>query len=396
MRAVLVLLHRWFGLAAAAFLFVAGLTGALISWDHELDAALNPGLYQARSAGAPLPALELARRVEAADPRVQVRYLPLAAEPGHTLSLFVDPKWDPATGQPYSVNYNQVAVDPASGDIQGRRLWGAISLDRENLLPFLYKLHYSMHLPAAGGVELGIWLMGLIAIAWVLDCAVALWISFPSWAAWRKSFAIRWRAGGHKLTFDLHRSGGVWLWLLVLVVAVTSVSMNLQREVLRPVVNWFSPLTPSPFDQRTPGAPVAPSFSPQQVLWMAAEEGRRRGFVHGPGGLFHSAELGLYGVGFFAAGNDHGDGGLGNPWLYFDSRSGALAGAVVPGEGSPGDVFLQSMFPLHSGRIIGTAGRVLMTVLGLAIAVFSATGVMLWARKRRARVVTRAAVMQPA
>ena len=30
MRHILVILHRWFGLATALFLFVAGLTGALI------------------------------------------------------------------------------------------------------------------------------------------------------------------------------------------------------------------------------------------------------------------------------------------------------------------------------------------------------------------------------
>jgi uncharacterized iron-regulated membrane protein len=384
-RSFLVLVHRWFGLAAALFLFIAGVTGALISWDHELDAWLNPQLYKARTPGEPRTALELARSLEAADSRVRVRYLPLAAEPGHTLLLFVDPRIDPATGQPYAVDYNQVAMDPVSGAVQGRRFWGKVSLDRENLLPFLYKLHYSLHLPAAGGVELGLWLMGLIAIAWVLDCFIALWISFPRWTAWRRSFAFRWREGGHRLVFDLHRSGGVWLWALVLVVAVTSVSMNLQREVLRPLVGWFSTLSPSPFDSRSLRAPAAARLNPEQALALAREEGRRRGFAESPGGLLHAAELGLYGVGFFAPGHDHGDGGLGNPWLYFDADTGVLAGVQVPGEGSAGDVFLQAMFPLHSGRIIGTAGRVLMSVLGVAIAGFSLTGVLLWARKRRAR-----------
>ena len=51
MRRQLVRLHRWFGVATALFLFVAGLTGAIIAWDHELDAALNPSFYQARTAG---------------------------------------------------------------------------------------------------------------------------------------------------------------------------------------------------------------------------------------------------------------------------------------------------------------------------------------------------------
>jgi uncharacterized iron-regulated membrane protein len=32
MRRQLVRLHRWFGVAAALFLFVAGMTGATIAW----------------------------------------------------------------------------------------------------------------------------------------------------------------------------------------------------------------------------------------------------------------------------------------------------------------------------------------------------------------------------
>jgi len=395
MRPVLVLLHRWFGLAAAAFLFIAGVTGAVISWDHELDAWLNPQLYEARTAGPAQPALALARQVEAADPRVRVRYLPLQAEPGHTLVMFVDPRIDPSTGQPFVVDYNQVALDPVTGEIQGRRLWGAVSLSRENLLPFLYKLHYSMHLPAAGGIELGVWLMGLIAIAWVLDCAIALWISFPNRASWRRSFQFRWRDGGHKLTFDLHRSGGVWLWALVGMLAVTSVAMNLNREVMRPVVGWFSQLSPSPFESRTPGTPVEAGIGFARAIELGAAEGRRRGWAVPVGGVFHSAEYQLYGVGFFAPGNDHGDGGLGNAWLYFDARSGAAAGAQVPGEGTAGDIFLQAMFPLHSGRILGTPGRALMSVMGVAIAALSVTGVLIWARKRRARSLPQGSAAKP-
>ena len=84
MRTTLVLLHRWFGLAAALFLFIAGATGAVISWDHELDAWLNPHLYQARSSsGAAMSPLALAHRVEAADPRVRVTF-PQPRGPGKT------------------------------------------------------------------------------------------------------------------------------------------------------------------------------------------------------------------------------------------------------------------------------------------------------------------------
>ena len=106
--------------------------------------------------------------------------MPLEIEPGHSLGLFVEPRLDPATQQPHALGYNQVALDPATGEILGKRQWGKVSLERENLLPFLYKLHYSMHIPDAFSRQLGTLFMGIVAIVWVFDTLLALWISFPS------------------------------------------------------------------------------------------------------------------------------------------------------------------------------------------------------------------------
>ncbi|MET3431321.1 putative iron-regulated membrane protein [Herbaspirillum seropedicae] len=397
MRATLVLLHRWFGLSAAVFLFIAGLTGAVISWDHELDAWLNPQLFDARSAsqpgaGAPMPGLELARRVEQAEPRLRVTYVLTQAEPGHTIGMMVEPRVDPATGKLYTLDYNQIAVDPVTAEIQGRRMWGAISLSRENLLPFLYKLHYTMHLPDLGGLETGILLMGIIGIVWALDCLIALYLSFPNWRSWRKSFAFRWRDGGHKLNFDLHRSGGVWVWGLLLILAVTSVSMNLERQVMRPLLQTLSTLTPSPFDTRTPTAPekvAEPRISREQAVALGQAQARKMGLTEPVGGVFYSGMFGVYGVGYFQPGNDHGDVGLGNAWLYFDANSGAYEGGKIPGRGSAGDIFLQAQFPLHSGRILGLPGRILISFMGALVAMLSVTGVIIWVRKRKARLQQR-------
>jgi len=58
----------------------------------------------------------------------------------------------------------------------------------------------------------------------------------------------------------------------------------------------------------------------------------------------------------------------------------------VPGQGSNGDVFMQAQLPLHSGRLMGTPGRVLMSFMGIFVAALSMTGLVIWARKRRARI----------
>ncbi|HXZ08490.1 MAG TPA: PepSY-associated TM helix domain-containing protein [Paraburkholderia sp.] len=391
MRPLLVRLHRWFGVATALFLFVAGLTGAVIAWDHELDAALNPSFYNARTHTPvlpALPALELARRIEAADPRIDVTYLPLGVEPGRTLQMMVLPRTDPATGQPYALDFNQLAVDPATGEIQGRRVWGEVSLARLYLIPFIYKLHYTLHLPVLGGFDVGTWLMGVVGIVWLFDSVIALVLSFPSVKAWRKSFVFRVKRGGYALTFDLHRSGGVWIWGLLAIVALTSISMNLLDPVVRPVVSVFSTLAPSPLSNPEllrKGKPHSVPLTREQIVQMAQQAGRARGIAAPPGALYYLPGIHAYGVGFFAPGHDHGDVGLGNAWLYFNANTGALTDASIPGEGSAGDIFLQAQFPLHSGRIIGIGGRILVSAVGIAVAVLSATGLMIWLKKLRAR-----------
>ena len=71
MRDLFARLHRYAGLFMAGFLFLAGLTGAVISFNHELDEWLNPQLFRVHSQGEPLSPLQLAERIEAADPRVK-------------------------------------------------------------------------------------------------------------------------------------------------------------------------------------------------------------------------------------------------------------------------------------------------------------------------------------
>src|SRR5690606_34531609 len=131
------------------------------------------------------------------------------------------------------------------------------------------------HIPDAFGLELGMLLMGTLAIIWTIDCFIALWISFPRFRTWRKSFVFRWRQGGYKLNFDLHRSGGVWLWVLLLILATTSISMNLKQEVMRPLVSVFSILTPDPFSLRIPNPqdePIEPAITKQEIIRIASTE----------------------------------------------------------------------------------------------------------------------------
>ena len=179
-RAIATRLHRWAGLAIALFLILSGLTGAIISWDHEIDEWLNADLYLNDSAGPLRDPLELAAAIERDDPRSEVVYLTMQSLPGHNSGFFVRPRTDPATGRPFVLGYNQVYVDAVTGRIEGRRDSRAVSLSTRTLMPFLRRLHYMLHIPAFRGTDRwGYWLMGAVALVWLLDSFVGFYLTLP-------------------------------------------------------------------------------------------------------------------------------------------------------------------------------------------------------------------------
>jgi len=410
MRAFWVVVHRWFGLITAGFLFISGVTGAVISWDHELDDLLNAHLMDVESTGPALSPYALAERIEARDPRVEVAFMPLSIESGHSFSAFVQPKVDPATGELHAVDYNQVFLDPATGAEIGKREWGAVwPVTSENFVSFLYVLHYTLHLPKMFGIDRwGIWLMGGIAIIWTIDCFVGFYLTFPRrlanraarapsverqlargwWARWKPSWMIKTSGSAYRINFDIHRAFGLWFWIVLFVVAFTAFSLNLYREVFFPVMSTISKVTPTPFDTRTPTAenkPIAPAMTFPQAVEAGRAEAERRGWTEPAGDIFYARSFGIYGVRFFEEGDDHGAAGVGPRILYFDGANGRLLGAHLPWTGTAADIFVQAQFPVHSGRILGLPGRILVSILGIVVAALSVTGVVIWWKNRAAR-----------
>lgn len=414
MRQLWVLVHRWVGLTIAAFLFISGVTGAVISWDHELDDLLNSHLTHVDSRGEPLPPLDLARAIEERDARAVVTYVPLGAPAGEALVFGVEARVDPATQRLYHLGYNEVFVDPITGQELGRRDWGVPwPVTRENFVSFLYVLHYSLHIPEMWGIDLwGLWLLGGVAILWTLDCFVGFYLTLPrrraaarvkddidgddaaaggKWwlARWAPAWKVRWSGGATKLNFDIHRAFSLWTWLLLFIVAFTGFSLNLYSEVFYPMMSTVSQVTPSPYDLRDPAPhhePIPAGRGFAEVLAAAERDARARGWPEPAGSVFYSPEYGIHGVEFYEIGDDHGVGGVGNRVLYYDGNDGRYLDDFEPWQGTAADLFVQAQFPLHSGRILGIPGRILISIMGLVVAALSVTGVVIWAKKRSSRL----------
>lgn len=395
MRATLVVLHRCAGLVLAGFLLVAGLTGSLLAWNDELEAVINPALFLA---AAPSPTsealdpLDLRERVQAAYPRTFVARAPLHAQPGHAMVFRLHALPDPTTGKTPELPNDQVFVNPYTGALQGERKWGDITQGIQNLMPFVLRLHDSLALDGIGR-----YVMGVIALLWSLDCFVGAVLTLPprsrgtprtGWPArWWPAWTLRWRTGGHKLVFDLHRAVGLWPWAMLFVVAWSSLAFNL-REVYNPVMR-----TLLAHQMDAPAARLAQPLLAPPVDWRQARDiGRARlaeqahahGFVvHAEYMLIYDPRSGDYG--YYARTDRDVSERWGITRVGIDANTGNMTGLWLPTGTAAGDTIRSWITTLHMAALWGWPMQLFVCVIGLAVAMLSVTGVLIWARRRRAR-----------
>lgn len=381
-RGVLVKLHRHVGLAIAVFIALAGATGSVLVFQRELDAALNPDLWRVEVAGPALSPGAVAARVAAHDPRVQARWIPLEPGAGYAADVWVDWRPDPRTGAPAERLYDQMFVDPVTGRINGVRRYTNPPLTRATLIPFIHQLHSSLFLPG----RIGAVLLGVVALAWAIDCFVGFYLTLPKgralWRGWRKSWTLKRGASAERRTFDLHRAGGLWTWGLMLIMAVSGVALTLEHEVFEPAVEVFSPISAHPWEDRpSPPASAAQPVGFDPALAAAKTAARAAGVRAPTSGLFLGPEIGMYGVRFGR--EEHA--GVGQAWVYVDSAGGEVVRTIPAAGGTAGDVVQRMQLPLHAGRVLGMPTRLLAVLVGLAAAGLSLTGVLIWANRLSAR-----------
>lgn len=378
MRHVLVFLHRYVGLVLAIPLIVAGLGGAVIAFHQEIDSALNPAFYHVADNGPALTPGALVAQIEAQVPDAEVVFLPLDRRVGRTVRAYVL-----ARDSARPLDFDEVAVDPATGNITGRRLWGKASLARENLVSFVYRLHLSLALG-----DVGIWIMGIAAMFWMLDNFVALVLTLPRrmprLTRWGKAWRVKTTVGVHRAVFDVHRAGGLWPWLLLLIMACSSIQMNLPEQVFRPVVSWFSTVTPLPSPAFLPSEPTKQRLNWDEAAERFTVEVSRLGWQGESGWMQWNRESRTYRYCHCSRDANKVDFGA-RPELRMDDRTGDITVLREPAKRTPADIFVDLQYPLHTGRLGGFAGRVVVCAIGLMVAGLAFSGVWLFLRRRKVK-----------
>ena len=360
-----------------ACMLVAAATGTWLVFRVEMDRWVNPNLRVVQPGSARVPLGAIVERVESQFPDSLTRALILQEQPEDSVGVYLD-----ATdgSEP---EFNQVFVNPYTGEILGQRSTTRIVLAKEYLDPIIDRLHYSLLI----GGGWGLWLMGLVAGVWLLTGLVGLILAWPRlWlrmAGWIPVLSARLNRGPYQTNYQSHRAVGVWFQPVLILLAFTSFYQNLPQFVL-PVVNAVSPLARRPVGN-SPGKGATIISPDQAVDSLAARFPSAR-----PSSIGFDRGSARYSILFYLPGDLSP---LGDNWAFVDLGTGDMLGTVVAREASAGDRFLRWIFPLHTGAAFGFAGRIVIALAGVVLIGLIVSGFYVWLTKwrmrRRARVRTR-------
>lgn len=214
-------LHLWLGLASGIVVFIMGITGCILVFEHEIKEMTSPWLkVEAQSADKVLPPSKIYAAVKKELPTKEIHGVWYN---GLDKTIKVDIESD-----------SLIYVNPYNGKITGM-------VDHEDFFHEIDEGHRYIWLGREIGTMVTSW--ATLIFFFLLISGIILW--FPK--KWNKttvnsSFKIKWNAKFKRLNYDLHNVLGFYSLLLAFLIALTGLIMSFHwvRESTYWITGGFS------------------------------------------------------------------------------------------------------------------------------------------------------------
>ena len=363
-------IHLYLGLFTGVILLVIALTGSILSFWLEIDRWLNPELMIVNVPQQAImrPLAEIINVANSALPsNAKFSFAYPSHHPEDASYLFYHLPVDEA-GNKHNMN---VFVNPYTAKIIGTRVfYHATDLFSYCFIGFIFKLHYSL---VAG--DIGMAVVGILGVLFLILVLTGLIIWWPLTGKWLKSLTIKCRASKQRFNYDLHKTFGFYSSLILLAVFISGISMNLPDQFTW-IVERFSPIA-TVKDYKTEPQKNKPVVTIDEA-WDVAQNIYPNGHLYWFGVPKIETDVFL-----FTIHSPLGNGFHGRQKVVID-RYGEVLHVFDSLSGTGGNIFMQWMWPLHSGHVFGMTGRILVLLSGITCALMFVTGVIRWLQKRRA------------
>jgi sulfite reductase (NADPH) flavoprotein alpha-component len=363
-RSVLFQIHWFLGITAGLVLALMGVTGATMSFENEIMAALSPGVVRMNNPGtAALSPDALVATASAQRGGLGVNALVLSGDPGKAAQVAFDPA--PGRNGRGETSY----IDPYSGKLLGHARG-------EETFRFLRRLHRWMALPGDGN-GIGRIITGIAALSLIYFALSGLYLRWPRKPLdWRSWFVLDLRMSGRNLYRALHAVIGGWVLVFYLLSALTGLWWSYDWYRQSVVYALTGKAAEQERGEKEEGAQgTAPVLAP---AWAS--------FQQASGGRFETVRItipkGGKPVDFRAlvpaARHDRMTDNY-----RIDAQSGEVVKSDLYARRKLGAVITTSVYELHRGAFFGLIGRIIMMITSLTMPLFFVTGLLLYFARRR-------------
>ncbi len=367
--------HLYLGLFAGAIFVVIGFTGCLLAFEFPLDEWLNPRLMtvpasKEHSSYLPLDTI-VASGLKVLPSQGKVISLGFPRHSGLAFDLWFE---QPSPQANYQERH-QIFINPYTAEVTGQRL--LIDFERiwrDPFKDFVLRLHYSLGLASTG-----MNIVGFIGIGLLFSVITGLVLWWPNPGKLKKSLAIKYPSSPERLNFDLHKVFGFYSSFVLLFLIASGVYL-IFPEYGANLVGVFSPVSsPWPEFQSVTLVSDKKTINLEQVVAITDArfpEGDYRWIV------FPDNEQGVYVVGKAEIGEVNQKSPYRRLWL--DQYSGKIIDERESVSRRAGDIFVEWLYPLHTGEAFGFTGQMIILISGVIPTVLYVTGFIRWRQKRRA------------
>lgn len=245
-RSNLVTVHLWVGLIAAPFLFVLGLTGAIIVFENEIADAMDAKLVRVHAAGPALSLGDLESRIRTSYPGYRLLRVRFPPDAQHSVGVDVL--------APDETTEVALFVDPSSGKVLGT------AAEQSGIMQWIHGLHTHLQAGRTGSTIVGS--LGLVLLFLSLS-GLILW-----WPA--KIFRVRWTGNTKRVVFYTHNALGVYAWVFLLLFSVTGAVIHWDGLT----AGWIDRVTgstpPQPLPRKAPACAGQAAVPADRLLAAAA------------------------------------------------------------------------------------------------------------------------------
>lgn len=383
MKKTVLQIHRWLGFASGLVVFILGITGAIWEWEKELSDVFYKDLFTVTDVRqtqlSPDSLLAIAQKT--LGPAYPVTRIEITTKPNRAVQFYSYKGDRKAPNYWKRVQYDMaVFINPYTGSVLGVKNF------KWEFFNVVVAIHTSLLLGETGSYIIG-WSTVLFVI--ILISGFILW--YPkNKAAAKQRFWFRWKktTTAKRKNYDLHNILGFYSLAVLLIIALTGLvwSFDWWEESVMTIANGgkkvtfqkpvYSDTTQTRKTLQLAGIvqQTYSEFQPFSKCWISLPTKKEQSVavvIPGEGRKRYQFRQ-----------------------VYFDQYSGKrISRAKLYQEKSTGEKLRNMNLDIHTGSILGLAGKLLACFCSLIVASLPVTGLYIWLGKRRKKkpvtVITR-------